>query len=274
MPFDQDVHIHTLLSGHSAPDMMIGAVVHEAEMQGLRRIVILEHIPDLPRYIEDVTTGHLRSAPRHTLDAVQDEVAYWREHTTVEILNGVEVDADPHDRSGRLLLDDMRGVDVVLASFHFLPGTALPWFRPEAVHPEHGEIVLREWVMWACAVAANPVVDIFAHPALSMMRCGVIAEFDEATLASLEPMLEAMARHGVAFELNEGLPRRFTPEQEATYPAFCRRAKEMGVRFVIGSDAHERKRVGRFDVVRQMIEAAGLEEADLLDLSTRRANGS
>lgn len=273
MLFDQDVHIHTLLSGHSAPDMMIGAIVHEAEMLGLRRIVILEHIPDLPRCIEDVTNNRLRTALRHTLDAVQDEVAYWRAKTSVEILNGVEVDADPHDRGGRLLLEDMTGVDVVLASFHFLPGSGLPWFDPRAVQPERQPAILQAWVEWVCAVAANPVVDIFAHPGLSMMRSGMMPIFDEATLACLEPMLAAMAAHGVAFELNEGLPRRFTPEQEATYPAFCRRAKAMGVRFVIGSDAHERKRVGRFDVVRRLAADLDLQETDLLDLSTRPPKG-
>lgn len=266
MRFDQDFHIHTLLSGHSAPDMMIGAVLHEAEAQGLRRIVILEHIPDLPRYTEAITHNRLRTATRHTLDAVQDEIAYWRAHSPVEILSGVEVDADPHDRSGRLLLEDMRGVDVVLASFHFLPGSGLPWFEPDAVPPERRGEVLREWVAWACAVAANPVVDIFAHPALSLLRSGVVTTFDEATLRSLDPVLAAMARHGVAFELNEGLTRRFTPEQRATYPLLCRRARERGIRFTLASDAHERRRVGRYEVVREIVEALGLQESDLLDI--------
>jgi PHP family Zn ribbon phosphoesterase len=45
MLFNTDYHIHTILSGHSAPDLLVPNILRRADEAGLRRILIIEHTP-------------------------------------------------------------------------------------------------------------------------------------------------------------------------------------------------------------------------------------
>ena len=92
------------------------AIIDRAHKAGLKRIVILEHVPEMPRYTRRVARGEVHDVPRPQIDAIRDEIQAWKRDSPVVLLLGAEVDANPTHRDGRLLLADLTDIDVVVAS--------------------------------------------------------------------------------------------------------------------------------------------------------------
>jgi histidinol-phosphatase (PHP family) len=87
----------------------------------------------------------------------------------------------------------------------------------------------------------------------------VIERFDEdPVLQGFERLLRVCREHGTAFELNEGIIRRFTAAHMESYPRLLETARDTGVRFSVGSDAHAPEAVGVYDWVLRMAERLGL----------------
>ena len=126
----------------------------------------------------------------------------------IRILAGAEVDilAD-----GRMYLPDdvLRQLDWVVASVHS--------------HFRQSRDVMTQRILRAIA---NPHVKVLGHPLARMLGERAAIEFD------VDAVLKEAAKRGVAMELNTSLERLDLPD------IHLKRAKELGVRIAIGSDAH------------------------------------
>ncbi len=247
MNIDCDLHIHTIYSGHSSTDMSVGAIVHDAVEKGLRRIVILEHVPNIPADCPKVIAGEMHAATRTQIDAIAAEVDYWRGRVPLEILLGAEVDADPHLQDGTLLLKDLDGIDIILAATHFLPDVSAVWFQSPPVNDREKRIRLFEdWLSWIKKVARNPHVDVLAHPGVELATMSVIPAFVDDALSGMEELLRACLQGDTAFELNESIAFKLGSAQAETYVDVIALARDLGVKISPASDAHQLSRVGAF----------------------------
>lgn len=267
IPLDSDGHVHTIYSGHSGPEMFIPAVMARCAEASLRRVVILEHAPALSPEVYLHPRRWFRSRnDRTVLEAILAEIAPRRRfHSGTRFLAGAEVDADPVKLDGSLMLEDLAGADLVLAATHLLPGGHEFWFDRPAIADEDKPELLGRWLDWIEKVVRHRAVDVLAHPGCELAACGLTGDFGPEFRRSFAPALEAMAAGPTAFELNEAAITRLTPEELAGYAELVALARECGVRFTIGSDAHRAAQVGVFRLVPELAGVAGLTEKDLLE---------
>jgi DNA polymerase (family 10) len=178
-------------------------------------------------------TGGLDAA---RLRAQWDEIDEIRSrHGEIRVLRGMEVDIL---RDGSLDLEDemLAGLDVVLVSVHSL--FDLPAAQQTA------RIV---------AALGHPQVNILAHPTGRLINRRDPMQFD------VDTVLEAAAEHDVAVELNAH------PDRLDLKDTHLIRAKELGLRVVISTDAH---RAADLDLMRFGIDQArraGLTPDDVIN---------
>ncbi len=268
-----DHHVHTIYSGHSGPGMTIGRIIHEAQSHGLTRIVILEHAPGIGADVREgvlAGTHKARDTLRAHLDAILEERDLWTDRTPMRVLVGAEVDPDPVHMNGDLLLDDLAGMDLVLAGFHYLPGARGLWFDAVTWTDDQRTAMYAEWFPWAMRVAANPQVDVIAHPGLALARAGGIDRFSGRVLQDFEKLFQVCARHGTAIELNESLRAKFSPAQAHSYEDLLALARDTGVALSVASDAHALAQLGRYRWVRGLVSRLGLTEEHMIHPRAQR----
>jgi len=162
-----------------------------------------------------------------------DEVA--ARHDEIRLLKGMEVDIL---RDGRLDLEDelLAELDVVLVSVH-------SFF--ELAPAEQTERILR--------AVRHPEVNILAHPTGRLVNRRDPMQFD------LDEVLRCAAEHGVVVELNAH------PDRLDLKDTHLMRAKELGLRLVISTDAH---RAADLDLMRFGVDQArraGLTAEDVIN---------
>ncbi len=225
-----DFHMHTRLSdGHcSAADL-----VDEAKRRGLERIAVTDHAfiglskrmseDDFAKqgaYIASLDSGHTRVL--HGVEA--------------NILSGGRIDAP----SGII-----RATDVLIAGFHNFPGLARGEDRKfvfvNGYLPERERRKLKEENTLAiCAAVRRYPIDILAHPGhrlpidfaevcKTLKECGAYFELNERHLADINGIDDGM-----------------------------RDILASGVNFILGSDAHRAKDVGKFTYVESFISRFGI----------------
>lgn len=161
----------------------------------------------------------------------------------VEILRGVE--ANIIDYRGNLDLPEayLERLDIVLAGFH-------TYCYPGGTVEENTQAMIR--------AMQNPVIDIIVHPGNP--------EFP----INIEKVIRAAADTGTFIEINNS---SFTVSRRGSKDncvLIAKAAKRLGAKVAIGSDAHIAMDVGNFDRAMQVVEEAGLTEADVLNASAER----
>jgi len=242
-----DLHVHTVYSGHAGSPSRVEDMVAAARSAGLERVVILEHVPPSAVGLEPRAWLELRDQ-RDVLDQIALEVEEARGlFPEVEVLLGVEVDADPVACDGSLMLSDLSDLDWVVASTPLLPGGDAYWYDRFRVVPAARTPLARRWAAWAERIVSSGEIDALAHPELLLAVCGCFPALDSPeALETFEPVLAAMAAHGVAFEINEASSWKLPPALLQSLGGLLRRALALGVRFSLASDAHCADGVGGF----------------------------
>lgn len=201
-----DIHIHSRFSdGLDAPR----AIVEFAASQRFDRICITDHVrmgtPWLDSFFEDI--GALRT----------------EFEGRVEVLAGIE--AKVLDLSGRIDADlsQVERADLVLASFHRIPGER-GFFQRHEIWERKAE-ALDHWAAGMRAVLSNAAVDVIAHPGNILKQNRVeIPRYLKEEIALLG------GRSGKVFEHNL---KYGVPDEE-----FRALLLEQGVKLMRGSDAH------------------------------------
>ncbi len=246
---DCDYHIHTVYSGHSAPDMTVRNIIEKTETLGLESIVVLEHA-----FYSDMG--------RAGLEQIRKEVAAVE--TTVKVLVGMEIDPD-YSRKGQLVFEDFdkQEIDAVLVGTHAIPGTGKGWrVKMELTQKERARIC-RAWFDIMENVLENSRVDIIAHPGRLISRNGIIENFDGSVLKDFERLFRAAKKANAAVELNEPLLKLLHEENRLqSYAEVIRLAVSMGLKISIGSDAHSPDGIGVNRHILRVAEQLRLTPAD------------
>jgi DNA polymerase (family 10) len=151
------------------------------------------------------------------------------------ILSGIEVDilAD-----GRLDLPDevLTARDIVVASVH------------SGFKQDRDSMTRR-----ILTALAHPHVDVLAHPS------GRLLGRRDPYAVDLEQVLSAAQRYGKILEINA------SPERLDLSAGWARRAKELGVKLVISTDAHDARRLADMEYGVSVARRAGLTQDDVVN---------
>jgi putative hydrolase len=152
----------------------------------------------------------------------------------VEILKGVEVNI--MDEEGNLDLPEgiLKKLDIVIASLHDV------CFEPSDDIERNTKAIIN--------AIKNPYVDIIGHPGNPIYPIDI------------EKVLMAAKEYGKFIEINNSSFVSSRKGSEENCFLIAKKAKEMGVKIAVGSDAHVSFDVGRFEEALKVIKNAGITE--------------
>jgi histidinol phosphatase-like PHP family hydrolase len=217
---DYDLHIHTAYCGH-APEMTVPAICARADELNLRLIAITDHI--------------FEPADRAVIDTIRAEVVACKPRCRV--LVGAEVDVDWTHTDGRLVTDDLDGLDYVIAGFHYVPTMGhYPWSIKE--RRMDIERFLDLWQTSLLGVVSNPRIDTLAHPGRMLAACTDLDDYFDYGLSIFELAAQRSAQNNIAWELNELTGHRLPARWQDQWHRLYNVALAAGVKVIFGSDAH------------------------------------
>ena len=281
-----DNHVHTQHSGHSAPGADVGTMRRAAEAGGLT-LSLREHAPLPEGYAFRQTAGPSREFPpvSKAVGLALDDgslEAFLEEVRTAGVSLGFEVDI----LGGRLaeterLVAELRRrteavgvtIDALNCSHHAMHDS--PWdFTPQTLHAAAAACGGPAWfarryfgeIREAVATGLFQGVSHIEGPlkyALPTPLFGADASprglAGEVWQEEMARTLETLARHDVALEYNTGgLATWGRPYLSREHLAL---AVRLGLKLVVGSDAHDPDQVGRgFTEAEQVLRQAGVAE--------------
>jgi len=235
-----DLHIHTVYSGHSAPDMTVKNIINKAEELDLDEIAITEHSFD----------WHL--GPKGNFDLIRSEVDAINSDLTIHV--GMEIDPDSNN-IGKLVFEDFdkKKLYPLLVGTHGFPGIARGWHEKFQMTSLEKKFVYSTWFTMMEKIIARGIIDILAHPGRLIMQNEIIKEFDSTVLKDFERLFSIMKENHTAFEINESLFRRFPTERlRESYKNLIRLAISSNLKITYGSDAHSLEKIGNFQLTKEL----------------------
>jgi HisJ family histidinol phosphate phosphatase len=223
--------------------MTVEAIMKQWPRVGLERIAITEHVfapDDLER-----------------IALIANEIPSGVENVVL----GAEMDADATALDGTLVAPT-EGLDWVIASFHKFPGTSIWWHDEGFRELKEEKTIYGEWIDWVHRVIAVGRPDALGHLGAMICQLSIVKEFGGSILRDFTEIMQSCRKHGVAVELNEGMHRKITPAQKATYYRVFQLARQEKVKIVLGSDAHSLPQIGRYVWAREIVEKLGIEMSD------------
>jgi putative hydrolase len=238
-----DYHTHTKYSrgGGSIADN-----ARAAHAAGLEIVGIADHGP--------ANWGHLGMTKLATFERIIRETKeVERSLSGIKVLAGIEANIISYDGQLDIPLELQRRLDVVLAGFHLAiapqqPYEGLKYFVQTAfgkVSPRWRQKARDENTRAIVAAVYQNEIDIITHPGLGI-------SIDTSELA------RACAKTGTALEINS--------KHGALTVDFIKAAAREGVKFAIGSDAHQPTEVGRLAPGVRAAQAAGLGVEQIINV--------
>ena len=228
---DYDLHIHTEYCGH-AGGMSIPAICKRADYLGLSAIAITDHI--------------FKPSDRPLIDKIRDEVKACTTHCKVYV--GAEVDVDSTYDDGRLVTDDLDGLDIVIAGYHYVPTVGN---YPHSVEENSlgAEKFMKVWTSSLLGIVSNPNIHTLAHPGRLLAASVALDVHFEDAMTVFEQAAKLSAENDIAWELNELSGYRLDAYWQEQWWRISQIALDAGVKLVYGSDAHHPDAVGMHNFV-------------------------
>lgn len=242
MNYDFDLHIHTFRSPCGHDEMLPLDIVCLAVERGMHTIGITDH-------------WYPTTDPKN-LDDIRTEIADAQKTlgTSLRVRFGCEAEVmSPGVTSGSAELAEKLDF-VMLGATHFVnrPMTVLPPGDDEF----HGKYFIE---MFKFSVS-QPWADVIAHPFHIMTGVCSTDIFQHISDAELLPAIEIAKENNVAMEISR---RVFTtPEQYAFSTRFLRLCKKSGLKFTLGSDAHQLQDLAQIHLLKPVVEELQLTEKD------------
>lgn len=244
MAIPYDCHTHTNISdGRNS----IEENVQMAEAMGLEVVCITDH------YWQHDDDMSMRVSRMVAADAA----------STIRVIAGVEVTIQDVQGTLPIRSDEAALVQWVMAD---LGGST----RGISIEPPAQlDRFLSNLFKALLAVISNPIVDALAHP-FNLGRFPAQVSPGQLPRDGLREVAAALSERDVAFEIMNQMPwwypdmpvHQFTLE----YADLLAVMAEANVHFVLGSDAHSCGAVGNQGWCRRVMELAGIEKSQVLDL--------
>ncbi len=233
---DYDLHIHTEYCGH-APGMTIAAICDRLDALNFSTAAITDHI--------------FQPSDRSIIEKIRREVGVCSPRCRVYI--GAEVDVDANYADGRLVTDDLDGLDSVIAGFHYVPTVGnLP--RGPEDNPLGSEEFMEHWASSLLGIVSNPKIDTLAHPGRLLASSVDMDTHFEDALCVFEKAAALSARNKTAWELNELSGSRLDGYWREQWWRIYEIALNAGVKLVYGSDAHTPDAIGTHRFVDSLLQ--------------------
>ena len=233
---DYDLHIHTEYCGH-ARGMTVPAILERAEAMGLSTIAITDHI--------------FKQADHSIIQQIREDVAAYG--PSVKVYIGAEVDVDSAYADGRLVTDDLDGLDIVIAGFHYVPTVGNLPHGPQD-NTLDDEVFMDVWASSLLGIVSNPKVHTLAHPGRLLAASMDLDVHFEDALCVFEKAAALSAKNKIAWELNELSGYRLSPYWLDQWHRIYEIALAAGAKLIYGSDAHMSDAVGTHDRVDVILE--------------------
>lgn len=227
-----DLHVHTSWSDGSASILTMARAAAE---RGYEYLAISDHSRSLA--VARGLDGNRLSEQAKEIEAAERRLR--DEGFDLRILKSAEVDIL---KDGELDLEPE-----VLASLHLVTASV-----HSALHQPRDEFMAR-----LERAFLSPWLDILGHPTCRLLGRRGPSEVDP------ERLFARAAGRGVALEINSSPDRLDLPS------AYLRRAKELGVRFVISTDAHEPEGLGDVEYGVRVARRGWLTPQDILNTRPR-----
>lgn len=219
-----DLHTHTRYSHGSGS---VGGNLAEAERAGIKQLGISDH-----------AFNNMNCAiSEKGFSALKKEIAFYREKTEIELLFGVESNICALDGSLDLR-SHAAEFDYIITGYHkAIYGSERRYFGLSGLLANSlfkpTETVIKNYTRGMINAIKKNKIDIISHP-----KYAAPVDIFEIGRAAVD--------YGVYLELNG---KRVNMSDEEIL-----RLLDMGVTFILGSDAHSPKRVGNFDLPMKYVE--------------------
>jgi histidinol-phosphatase (PHP family) len=267
-----DYHVHLRPDARPSPasEYFTAANVENyrtvAEERGIAELGVAEHVHRFRQALDIWTHPFWRQSAEDDVDAY---AAFVRDETDLRL--GIEMDFLPgrEDRIQNFL--DGRPWDYVVGSVHFL--------RDEAVDMEEWDVwdraasadeVWRRYFETTAEAARSGLYDVIAHPDLVKVWGADRPRPDGDLRRFYEPLAEAVAESGVAFEVSTAGLRKGTGE---IYPAppLLEMLLETGAPVALSSDAHAPGELGAgYEQALELLDRYGVTELAVFEGRRRR----
>ena len=235
MRMNYDMHIHTEYCGH-AYGTTVESICSRADELGLDTIAITDHIfrpDDLP-----VVTRIRREVEECSPDC--------------RVIIGAEVDVDGQFEDGRLVTDDLDGIDYVIAGFHYVPTIGNYPHCPQDCDLRD-EQFLEVWRSSLLGIVSNPAIHTLAHPGRLVAASVDLDVWFDDVLAVFAEVAELSARNGIAWEINELTGFRLSEHYRKQWHRIYRIGLDEGVKLIYGSDAHDPSAIAMCDFAKLVL---------------------
>lgn len=220
-----DFHVHTTYSDGSSPATLM---IEAAESRGLEGVAITDHGPELSVGIK-----------RDAIAMAIDDVISAKSDARVPVLTGFEANVVNDEGELDITSEVTDRLDILLIGIHYLGSKAAPTGIAQSY--------LRRAT---CALEKNPV-DVMAHP--FFLHQSLLPNISKQ---DIEEFVDLAAIKEVAMEINV--------KYGAPDFGFVQLCLSKGVKFSIGSDAHNPASVGRIDWALSVLRKAGAKREDLV----------
>lgn len=221
-----DLHIHTEYCGHAA-GMSVGAIIRRAEELELETIAITDHIFG-PGDVGII--GRIRGE----VEAIE---------TKCRVIVGAEIDVDGGSDDGRLVTEEIDGIDFVVAGFHYVPTVGNYPMSPDDCGLR-GERFFDVWRRSLLGIVSNPKIDGLAHPGRLLASCVDLDVYFEDALCVFAEAARISSENGIAWEINELSGSRIRGGYLERWHEIFEVGLEHGVKLYYGSDAHSPAMMG------------------------------
>jgi histidinol-phosphatase (PHP family) len=237
-----------------------------AEERGIAELGVSEHVHRFRQALDIWTHPFWRESAEDDVDAY---AAFVRDETDLRL--GIEMDFLPgrEDRIQNFL--EGRPWDFVVGSVHFL--------RDEAVDMEDWDVwdraasadeVWRRYFATAAEAARSGLYDVIAHPDLVKVWGADRPRPDGDLRRFYEPLAEAVAESGVAFEVSTAGLRKGAREIYPA-PALLEMLLETGAPVALSSDAHAPGDLGAgYEQALELLDRYGVTELAVFEGRRRR----
>ena len=275
MKITHDFHVHTSLSLCASRDATAAGYIERAKKYGLKKIGFSDHYWD--DLVDSVTCRHIlpnfpdpfygvgKQNFEHVTSLLPE--LYGLRSEELEIFFGVEADYDPFHHSISVAPEHAEQFDfIIVPNSHTHMMMPKDYYEPKRKHIDYMFTALED-------IVSSPLakyITAIAHP-FQAVCCpyGWEILMDMIGDDEYKRIFDKVANKNIAVEINVSSFMKLGEndlEQHKSMRLF-RNAKDVGCKFIFGSDAHSHGSVEKYAICDKIADALCLKEDDIAEIA-------